>query len=112
MNLFLAEITECEVTTIRDVIYINMKNDVSFIVDSHMSLFEQQSSVNPNMPLRGLMYFGNLYDSYVERRGLNIYGSKLVKIPAPQYFVLYNGKNDAPSNVELKLSDAFLTERR
>lgn len=87
-----SEDEEVEVTTIRDVIYINMKNDVSFIVDSHMSLFEQQSSVNPNMPLRGLMYFGNLYDSYIESRGLNIYGSKLVKIPTPQYYVLYNGK--------------------
>ncbi len=99
-----------EVTTIQDVIYINMKNDVSFIVDSHMSLFEQQSSVNPNMPLRGLMYFGNLYDSYVESRGLNIYGSKLVKIPTPQYYVLYNGKAEAPATSELKLSEAFVKE--
>ena len=99
-----------EVTTIHDVIYINMKNDVSFIVDSHMSLFEQQSSVNPNMPLRGLMYFGNLYDSYVESKGLNIYGSKLVKIPTPQYYVLYNGKTEAPAMSELKLSDAFVKE--
>ncbi len=105
-----SEVEDVDVTTIRDVIYINMKNDVSFIVDSHMSLFEQQSSVNPNMPLRGLMYFGNLYDSYVESRGLNIYGSKLVKIPTPQYFVLYNGKDDAPANAELKLSDAFVKE--
>lgn len=96
-----------EVTTINDVIYINMKNDVSFIVDSHMSLFEQQSSLNPNMPLRGLLYFGNLYDSYIESKGLNIYGSKLIKIPTPQYYVLYNGKSDAPATSELKLSDAF-----
>lgn len=99
-----------EVTTIHDVIYINMKNDVSFIVDSHMSLFEQQSSLNPNMPLRGLMYFGNLYDSYIETKGLNIYGSKLVKIPTPQYYVLYNGKDEAPAVSELKLSEAFVKE--
>ncbi|MBQ8798941.1 MAG: hypothetical protein IJZ55_05175 [Lachnospiraceae bacterium] len=105
-----SEDEEVEVTTIHDVIYINMKNDVSFIVDSHMSLFEQQSSLNPNMPLRGLMYFGNLYDSYIERRGLNIYGSKLIKIPTPQYYVLYNGKDDAPAMSELKLSDAFVKE--
>lgn len=99
-----------EITTIHDVIYINMKNDVSFIVDSHMSLFEQQSSINPNMPLRGLMYFGNLYDSYVESKGLNIYGSKLVKVPTPQYYVLYNGKTEVPAISELKLSDAFVKE--
>lgn len=105
-----SEDEEVEVTTIHDVIYINMKNDVSFIVDSHMSLFEQQSSVNPNMPLRGLMYFGNLYDSYIESRGLNIYGSKLIQIPTPQYYVLYNGKVEAPAVAELKLSDAFAKE--
>lgn len=101
---------DVEVTTINDVIYINMKNDVSFIVDNHMSLFEQQSSLNPNMPLRGLMYFGSLYDSYIERKGLNIYGSKLIKIPTPQYYVLYNGKSDAPETSELRLSDAFAKE--
>lgn len=105
-----SEDEDVEVTTIHDVIYINMKNDVSFIVDSHMSLFEQQSSLNPNMPLRGLMYFGNLYDSYIESQGLNIYGSKLVKIPTPQYYVLYNGKNEAPAISELRLSDAFVKE--
>jgi len=105
-----SEEEDVEVTTIHDVIYINMKNDVSFIVDSHMSLFEQQSSLNPNMPLRGLMYFGNLYDSYIENRGLNIYGSKLVKIPTPQYYVLYNGKDEAPAVSELKLSEAFVKE--
>lgn len=105
-----SEDEEVEVTTIHDVIYINMKKDVSFIVDSHMSLFDQQSSVNPNMPLRGLMYFGNLYDSYIESRGLNIYGSKLIRIPTPQYYVLYNGKVEAPAVAELKLSDAFAKE--
>lgn len=101
---------DVEVTTINDVIYINMKNDVSFIVDNHMSLFEQQSSLNPNMPLRGLMYFGSVYDSYIERKGLNIYGSKLIKIPTSQYYVLYNGKKDAPATSELRLSDAFAKE--
>lgn len=53
---------------------------------------------------------GDTEDSYVESRGLNIYGSKLVKIPTPQYFVLYNGKDEAPAILELKLSDAFVKE--
>ena len=70
---------DIKVTTIDDALYINMKNDVSFIIDSYMSMFEQQSTKNPNMPLRGLMYFGNLYDSYIESNGLNIYGKKLIK---------------------------------
>lgn len=99
---------DIKVTTIDDVIYINMKNDVSFIIDSYMSLFEQQSSINPNMPLRGFLYFGNLYNSYITENKLNLYGRTLLKIPTPQYYVLYNGSDEAPASTELKLSDAFV----
>jgi len=99
---------DIKVTTIDDVIYINMKNDVSFIIDSYMSLFEQQSSINPNMPLRGFLYFSNLYNSYITENKLNLYGKTLLKIPTPQYYVLYNGSAEAPASTELKLSDAFV----
>lgn len=99
---------DIKVTTIDDVIYINMKNDVSFIIDSYMSLFEQQSSINPNMPLRGFLYFGNLYNSYITENKLNLYGKTLLKIPTPQYCVLYNGSAEAPASSELTLSEAFV----
>ena len=102
-----SEDEDIKITTIDDALYINMKNDVSFIIDSYMSMFEQQSTKNPNMPLRGLMYFGNLYDSYIESNGLNIYGKKLIKIPTPQYYVLYNGTDEEEAVKELRLSDAF-----
>ena len=101
-------INEMELYTIDDVIYIRMKNDVAFILDSYLSLWEQQSSYNPNMPLRGLMYFGKLYDKYIETNKLNIYGSKLIKIPTPKYIVFYNGKTDKRPIEELRLSDAFI----
>ena len=45
------------ITTMEDVIYISMKNDVSFLVDCRMNLYEHQSTYNPNMPLRGMFYF-------------------------------------------------------
>ncbi len=102
------EDTDFEITTIDDTIYITMKNDVSLLIDSYLPLWEQQSSYNPNMPLRGLMYFGKLYDAYVETHELNIYGSAMVKIPSPQYIVLYNGTRDTESVVKLKLSDSFI----
>lgn len=98
---------DIEITTIEDAIYIKMKNDVSFLIDSYLSLWEQQSTFNPNMPVRGLMYFGNLYDAYIESNKINIYGSKLVKIPTPKYIVFYNGKAEKAAVTELKLSDAF-----
>ena len=98
---------DMELTTIDNVIYMGMKNDVSCIIDSRMHLYEQQSSFNPNMPLRGLLYFGKLYNKYIKKNRLNIYGSHLIKIPTPQYYVFYNGIQNYPDRKVLKLSDAF-----
>lgn len=96
-----------EITTIDDAIYMGMKNDVAFIVYSDMSLYEQQSTFNPNMPVRGLMYAGKLYSKYIEQNDLNIYGSKSVKLPSPHYYVFYNGEQKHNDVEELKLSDTF-----
>ena len=99
-----------EFTTLEDVVYIRMKNDSSFLIDSYMNLLEHQSTINPNMPLRGFIYFGNLYAAYVDKRDINIYGSTLVKIPAPRYIVFYNGTKDVDPVIKYKLSDAFIHE--
>ena len=98
---------DLEITTIEDVIYMKMKNDLSFIIDSCMSLYEHQGSFNPNMPVRGLMYFGKLYDKYIHMNDINIYSSKLRMLPTPQYYVFYNGDKLCPDRMVLKLSDAF-----
>ena len=104
------DVNDLVITTIDDVIYMGMKNDVSCILDSRMSLYEQQSTFNPNMPVRGLMYFGKLYNKYIKKNRLNIYGSRQIKIPTPQYYVFYNGTEDYPDKMILKLSDAFQKE--
>jgi hypothetical protein len=101
---------ELTVYTIDDVIYLCYKNDVSFIVRGTLNLYEHQSTLNPNMPLRGLIYFGKQYESYIKQHNLNIYGKKQLKIPSPQFVIFYNGiallENDA-DYTELHLSDAF-----
>ena len=97
-----------DITTIDDVIYIKMKNDVSFLLDDYMNLWEQQSSFNPNMPVRGLMYYGNLFSQYIDKSGESIYGSRLIQLPTPKYIVFYNGPADRPPVEKLKLSDAFI----
>ncbi len=98
---------ELEVTTIESVIYLSMKNDLSFIIGSSMNLYEHQSTVCPNMPVRGLSYFARLYESYISRSKLSIYGTTLLKLPRPQYIVFYNGSRNQPDIQELRLSDAF-----
>ena len=101
---------ELEINTLDNVIYMRMKNDVSFVLDNQMVLLEHQSKYNPNMPLRGFLYFAKLYETRLasEMNPKNIYYPKLVKIPTPQYIVLYNGTDrKIGDNVILKLSDAF-----
>ena len=99
-----------EVNTIENVIYMTMKNDISFLVDSQMTLYEQQSTYNPNMPLRGFFYLSQLYQMYRDKNDKNILSSRLVKIPEPRFVVFYNGSRKTPETFKLRLSDAF--ERR
>ena len=103
-------IEDLEITTLEDVIYVSMKNDLSFLIHSQMCLYEHQSTVNPNMPLRGLLYFSQLYQQYIDKHKRNLYGSVLVKIPAPQFIVFYNGDTKQADIIKYKLSDAFITD--
>ena len=99
-----------EINTIENVIYLTMRNDVSFLVDSQMTLFEQQSTYNPNMPLRGLMYFAQLYQMHLSKIGKTLHNSKLVRIPNPKFIVFYNGCKETEDVEYLRLSDAFETD--
>ena len=99
--------SEIEITTIREVMYLGMHNDVSFLIADDMTLYEQQSTYNPNMPLRLLQYAGNLYEKYVKERKMNKYGSDLLKLPVPKLVVFYNGRKDQPDEKMLYLSDSF-----
>ena len=101
---------DLEINTLDNALYMSVKNDVSCIIGCKMNLYEHQSSYNPNMPLRGLIYFAQQYNIYTEKRILNLFSSKLQKIPTPQFVVFYNGLKDEPDRQMLKLSDAFQTE--
>lgn len=95
------------VNTLENVVYITMKNDLSFLIDCNMNLYEHQSTFNPNMPLRGLLYFAQLYNKYIAKHNINLYSSAVQKIPVPRYIVFYNGRKDQPDEQILLLSDLF-----
>ena len=95
------------ITTMEDVIYIGMKNDLSFLIANEINLYEHQSTVNKNMPLRGLLYLAKMYESYVETNGLNKYQKKLIPLPFPRFIVFYNGEEEIGEELFLRLSDAF-----
>lgn len=97
---------DIQITTMSDVLYMGMKNDISFILANIVSIYEQQSTFNPNMPLREFMYAARLYDKYIHDHELNIYGTELISLPVPKLMVFYNGTNEM-DNMLLELKDAF-----
>lgn len=96
-----------QINTIREVIYLGMHNDVSFLLADEMNLYEQQSTYNPNMPLRMLQYTGNLFEKYLKENKFNKYGRELIPLPVPRLVVFYNGEDDRKDEVILRLSDSF-----
>lgn len=91
--------------TLENAIYMNMKNDVSFLIASRMNLYEHQSTWNPNMPLRNLLYAADMLQEFLQEQSL--YSSKLQHIPVPTFIVFYNGTEEMEERVELRLSDAY-----
>ena len=79
------------------------------MIDSELNLYEHQSSVNQNMPIRGLIYLTELYKGYIERNGLRIYNETPVKLPFPRYIVFYNGRDGEPERRIMPLSDSYIT---
>ena len=87
---------------------MSMKNDISFLIDSRLSLYEHQSTYNPNMPLRLLHYIADLYESMVNP--IKLYGSSPVQIPPPRFIVFCNGIKEKPEREESCLSRLYRKE--
>ena len=96
-----------EIVTLENAIYMGMKNDLAFILDFNIFLWEHQSTYNPNIPLRDLIYIANEYQKYVELNGISLYSRRQQKIPAPRFIVFYNGEKQIGEQMEHRLSDAY-----
>ena len=94
-----------EIVTLENAIYMGMKNDLAFIIDTDLFLYEHQSTYNPNMPLRDLFYISSEYQKLVDKKSL--YSSVLQKIPSPQFIVFYNGTEKEKDSWINYLSEAF-----
>ena len=93
--------------TLTDVLFMDRQNDIAFVIgDTIVVLIEHQSSINENMPLRLLLYIARVYELIIDNKA--IYKEKLLKIPKPEFIVLYNGTDSFPNEKTLRLSDAFL----
>lgn len=94
-----------ELVTLENAIYINMKNDLAFVIDSSLHLYEHQSTNSPNMPLRNLFYAARELEKLIQPQSL--YTTKLVTVPTPYFLVFYNGADKNWSRKILRLSDAY-----
>jgi hypothetical protein len=94
------------INTLEDVLFMDRINDISFEIGGKLVvLIEHQSTINPNITLRLLMYIAKVYEKIVGDR--NIYSTKRMSIPQPEFFVLYNGSAPYPEKSVLQLSDMF-----
>ena len=98
---------ELQIVTLDNAIYISRKNDLAFLLAGSINMYEHQSTLNPNMPVRFLIYLAQEYQLLVESTDKSLYGSELIPLPTPQCVVFYNGTADTPDEYELRLSSAF-----
>ncbi len=100
--------TQLRYNTLENAVYMNIKNDVSFLIHDHTVLYEQQATWNPNMPLRNLYYIADIFHNYEKNeQELSIYGTGRIELPNPEFVVFYNGEGRYPEYSELRLSDSF-----
>ena len=105
-NSAYTNVGDLQVTTLNGGSYMKYKNDASFLLCMSLYMFEQQSSKNPNMPLRFLHYVSDVFrelfsNSMLHRRSM-------IKIPVPHFVTFYNGLEKwVDKEGELKLSDMY-----
>ena len=99
---------ELQITTLKNAIYMTVKNDISCVIDMRLNLYEHQSTVNPNIPLRDLDYVSRTYSAFY--RDKDIYSPRMIKLPNPRFVVFYNGADKQPARREMKLSDAYVNK--
>ena len=99
-------IDDLSITTLGNAIYMTVKNDISFVIDMRLNMYEHQSSVNPNIPLRDLDYVPRSYSKFF--RNKDIYSPRRIQLPNPKFIVFYNGENEQPARKEMRLSEAYI----
>ena len=96
---------DLQIVTLKNAIYMGMKNDLAFIMDMNLYLYEHQSTYNPNIPLRNLFYIADEYQRLVVQKSL--YSTVIQKIPTPRFIVFYNGTKKVDDYNEFRLSSAY-----
>lgn len=98
---------EVEIIQLEKGVSLSIRNDASFIIDMNISFYEHQSTYNPNMPLRSLIYYVNALEEWIKKQEIDLFSGRRIRIPTPHFVVFYNGLKKRPEYEEMKLSDSF-----
>ncbi len=98
---------DIQFNTIFDFIYLGRKNDVSFIIDGQVNIYEHQSTYSPNIPIRMLIYFSRLLEGHIENENRSLYARKRILFSSPRFIVFYNGLDERDDEETMYLSDGF-----
>ncbi len=101
-----------EFNTLKDVLFMGMRNDTSFLISDVLSVYEHQSTYCSNLPLRLLEYVSDIYTGYITKNKINKYRNRMIPLPTPKLVAFYNGTTDTDDEVILKLTDSFKEEHR
>lgn len=101
------DLSQIQIMKLEKGVLLSIRNDASFLLDSYLNLYEHQSTYNPNMPLRFLIYFSNLMLELIKKQEYDLFGRKQIPIPTPKFVVFYNGLEPRPDREEMRLSDAY-----
>ncbi|MCM1327096.1 MAG: hypothetical protein NC094_10840 [Bacteroidales bacterium] len=96
---------ELKIVTLENAVYMGHKNDLAFLAELQLHMYEHQTTINFNMPFRFLQYVSEEYARLAA--GENIYGSRRIPLPAPHFVVFYNGVSPFPERKVMRFSDAF-----
>ena len=99
--------SQIQIMKLEKGVLLTIRNDASFLLDSYLNLYEHQSTYNPNMPLRFLLYFSDLIRNLLKKQEYDLFGKKQIPLPTPKFVVFYNGLTNRPDREEMHLSDAY-----
>ena len=107
------KVTEEEIVdvTMENVLTDGIYNDLGFRVGERlMVLVEAQSTWTMNIVIRIFIYLAQTYHNYFESNRENLYGSKKVKMPKPEAYVIFTGKRKSKPEY-ISLSKEFFGEK-
>ena len=94
---------------IDQTLYQTYNNDVSWEINGKLIvLVEHQSTINENMPFRCLEYVTRIFEGIIPPR--KRYNKRVFKLPNPDFYVVYVGKEKYPQEKVLRLSDSFYSK--